>query len=187
MKPGSMTLFRLLTLCALLGGLACGCAGVSRYERGPLVAFGESLDGGTEPLYYLVSIDARRRADQRVMAALVKLGPTAPAMAIGELRPEEVARVLPRFSPPPQWPPHMRQKALEDDSYQGGGFFVTFRDGRLVNLGACSLCAGERHSPVFGTPDGRAFHALPMTHGQAEEVFGPAFRVRRVREVTYGP
>ena len=178
--------FGVFAVCALFGAVLCGCAGVSRYERGPLVAFGEDLEGASEPLYYLVNIDSRRRADSRVMTALVKLGPEAPAMPVGELRPETVARLLPRFSPPPQWPQHMRQKALADESYEGGGFHLTFRESRLVSLGICSHCAGDRHSPVVGTPDGLFFYTLPLTRKQVEDVFGPAFKVRSAREVTYG-
>ncbi|MDY0225861.1 MAG: hypothetical protein RBR38_03420 [Desulfomicrobium apsheronum] len=182
-----MRVLSVFAACALFGVVLCGCAGVLRYERGPLVAFGEVLEGASEPLYYLVNIDLRRRADSRVMTALVKLGPEAPAITVGELRPETVSHFLPRFSPPPQWPQHMRQKALADESYEGGGFHLTFRESRLVSFGICSHCSGERHSPVVGTPEGRFFYPLPLTRKQVEDVFGPAFTVRRAREVTYGP
>jgi hypothetical protein len=173
--------------CALVSVVLCGCGGVTRYERGPMVGFGEPVGGASEPLFYLVNIDPRRGEDPRVMTALVKFGPEAPPMAIGTLRPETVSRFLPRFSPPPQWPQFLREKALKDDAYEGGGFFVAFKEGRLISLGVCSRCAGERHSPVVGTPDGLRFHALPLTQQQVEDVFGPAFAIRSVQEVRYGP
>jgi hypothetical protein len=139
----SRRLLRTIATCVLLVVALCGCAGVSRYERGPLVAFGEPVDGASEPLYYSVSIDLRRPSDPRVMSALVKLGPQAPPMAVGAFRPETVSRYLPPFSPPPQWPQQLRQKAKEFEAYEGGGIYVSFKDGNLVFVGICSHCSGE--------------------------------------------
>ena len=191
MRVMAMTVSRRLlcvvAACMLLSVALCGCARVSRYERGPMVAFGEPVDGASEPRYYSVGIDLRRPSDPRVMRALVKLGSQAPPMALGELRPEPVSRYLPPFSPPPQWPQHLRERAKEFDAYEGGGIYVSFKDGALVFVGICSHCAGERHSPVVGTPDGGHFYPLPLTERQVEDVFGSAGKKLRVREVMYGP
>lgn len=174
-----------LAVALLTASLLTACAGVSRYDRGPLAAFGEPLDQAPEPLYYLVRIEAERPADPRVMGALLKLGPEAPPLAIAALRPEAVSPYLPAFVPPPQWPETLKQKARQFDEYHGGGFYVAFRNGRLVSVGICSHCAGERHSPVVGTPDGLAFYTLPLSEPQMRAVFGAPERLRKVREITY--
>ena len=54
-----------------------------------------------------------------------------------------------------------------------------------MSLGICSNCAGERHSPVVGTPDGLAFYPLPLSEPQMRAVFGAPERLRKVREITY--
>ena len=75
------------------------------------------------------------------------------------------------------------KKAAED--YAGGGFHITFSNGRLVSLGICSHCSGGREHPVIGTPDGHTFYSLPLTEEQLEDVFGPPNRIYKVNEVRY--
>lgn len=169
----------------LVASLLSACAGTSRLETDALVAFGSRVDGALEPLYYLVRIDIEELANARIMSSLVKFSPEAPPMPIAELRPQEVARYLLPFSPPPQWPDYFKQKAKAYDEYHGGGFYVAFKDDRLVSLGICSHCGEGREAPIVGTPDGRHFYPLPLTEQQVTEVFGSPDRIRQVREVTY--
>jgi hypothetical protein len=176
---------RRVLLGILLAGMLSACAGVSRLEKGSLTAFGELHNGAHEPRYYLVRINVEKAADPRTMSSLVKLNPEAPPLSIAELRPESVARYLQPFSPPPQWPDSLKQKAKEYDDYHGGGFYIAFKNGRLVSVGICSHCAGGRESPIVGTPDGQQFYTLPLTELQVAEVYGSPDRIRKVREVTY--
>lgn len=74
---------------------------------------------------------------------------------------------------------------MEYEAYSGAGFYVSFKNGRLAWVGICSNCAGERHSPIVGTPDGLRFYALPLSRHQITEVFGQPDKIRKVREVTY--
>lgn len=169
----------------LLAGTLSACANVSRLEKGSLVAHGELLDGSQEPLYYTIWLDFKKVADVRTMRSLLKLSPDNPAVALEELRPELVARYLPAFIPPPQWPEAWKNKAKQDEVYAGGGFNICFKEGQLLSVGICSHCAGERESPVVGTPDGQHFYTLPLTQRQVTEVFGPPDRIYKVNEVRY--
>lgn len=177
---------RFISFAVLFVALLAGCAGVSRFERGPLVAFGEVLEGAAEPRYYSIGIYTDRPVDSRVMQALVKLSAEASPVSIAELRPEVVAPYLEAFIPPPQWPESWKQKSREYEQYSGAGFHIKFMDGRLVSVGICSHCDKIRQSPVVGTPDGLKFYALPLGEPELAEVFGASEKIRKVREVTYG-
>lgn len=163
--------------------LLSACAGVTRFQTGPLVAYAEKLGDAAEPRYYSIGINTAESDDPRILSALVKLGPEASGVAIVRLSPELVAKYLPPFTPPKEWPEILKKKAREEDAYSGGGFHIRFADGRLVSVGICSHCAGDRQSPVVGTPDGRHFYALPLTEQQMIEVFGPPDRKYKVHEV----
>ncbi|UZD65753.1 hypothetical protein [Marinobacter sp. AN1] len=176
---------RLILVSLLLATLLTGCANVSRFEKGPLVAHGEEIDGSGEPLYYVVGIDLGKAGDSRPLEALLRLSPDSPPVSIGALRPQQVARYLPPFVPPPQWPDSWKQKSRENDAYTGGGFHIVFREGRLLSVGICSHCAGQREEPVVGTPDGQHWYALPLTRQQVIDVFGHPDWVHRVNEVRY--
>jgi hypothetical protein len=176
---------RLISLAVLVAALLTACTGVSRLEKGPLVAFGGSLDSATEPLYYLVRINAESPSEDRIMQAMVKFSPEAPSFSIAELRPEVVSGYLPAFIPPAQWPDYLKKKAMEYEEYSGSGFYIAFKNHRLASVGICSHCAGEKHSPIVGTPDGLQFYELPLKEHQLTEVFGRADKKRKVREVTY--
>jgi len=161
------------------------CANVSRFERNSLVAHGELLDGSHEPRYYKIWIDMRKSVDARTMSSLLKLSPNSPPFALNKLSAELVAHYLPPFSPPPQWPDTLKQKAIEYDTYAGGGFNITFKEGQLISVGICSHCNEGRKNPIVGTPDGQHFYMLPLTEQQLIEVFGSPNRVYKVNEVRY--
>ena len=169
----------------LLMGTLSACASVSRFEKNALVAHGEHLDNAPEVLYYSIFIENARQIDIHTMNIFVKLTADATPLLLSGLRPESVARYLPRFTPPQQWPEHWKRKALETEDYAGGGFHITFSNGRLVSLGICSHCSGGREHPVIGTPDGHTFYSLPLTEEQLEDVFGPPNRIYKVNEVRY--
>ena len=176
---------RRLSTALLLLGLLTGCADVSRFEQGPLVAHGERLEQAREPLYYSIGIDVAAAYDERLMHARLQLSPDAPPLALAELSPALVSRYLPPFVPPPQWPEAWKQKARETRAYAGNGFHIDFKHGDLAFVGICSHCAGGRESPVVGTPDGGRLFALPLTEQQLREVFGAPQRIYRVNEVRY--
>ncbi|KAA1173836.1 hypothetical protein FWJ25_10480 [Marinobacter salinexigens] len=173
----------LITL--LLAALVAGCANVSRFERGALVAFGEVLGDSPEPLYYLISIDLTKATDDHILEARLQLAPDTESIPLSQLGPEIVASYLPPFVPPTEWPEALRRRAEEDDGYSGGGFSIRFRDGILLSVGACSHCAAGRASPVIVSPDQLHYYPLPLTFDQITEVFGEPDRVYKVGEVRY--
>ncbi|WP_291012827.1 hypothetical protein [Hydrogenophaga sp.] len=168
-------------------GMLLACAGVSRFEKGVIVAHGERLEGASEVLYYLISIDLGQddAADQEVVRVRLKLAADAPMLPLSALRPEVVAKYLPRFVAPSQWPASWRKKAEDDDAYAGGGFYLRFEKGRLVSVSICSHCSGGRESPVVGAAHGPSPFKLPLSISQLVEVFGSPDRLRSAREVTY--
>ncbi|WP_339800438.1 hypothetical protein [uncultured Marinobacter sp.] len=176
---------RRIWMVALLAGILAGCANVSRFEKDALVAHGEHLNNAPETLYYTLFIEIGRVTDANIMKVLVKLTPDAPPILLSEVKPESVARYLPRFVPPPQWPEHLKKKATEYQAYVGGGFHITFDDGRFISIGICSHCSGGREYPVIGTPNGNDFYTLPLTEQQLIDVFGSPGRVYKVNEVRY--
>jgi len=133
----------------------------------------------------MVWIDLQKKTDARVLAAQIKLAEQAPLVAIGALRPEFVARYLPAWEPPPQWPEIVKQKARQDDNYQGGGIYVSFRQGRLVYVSLVSQLRGEHFYPQVAAPASPELLSLPLSRAQMEAVFGPPRRVYRVSEVRY--
>jgi len=176
---------RRIFMIIFLAGILTGCANVSRFEVGTLVAHGEQLNGSHEPLYYSISIDVSGEVDHRIMGVLLKLTPDANPLKLSELSPELVANFLPKFIPPPQWPEQWKKKAKEEDAYSGGGFHIKFKKGRLKSVGICSHCSGGLEHPIIGTGDGKAFYSLPLTEQQLIDVFGQPSRVYKVNEVRY--
>jgi len=169
----------------MLAAMTSSCANVSRFERDSLVAFGQPLDGSHESLYYLIRLGFEEPVNARTTSALLRFIPDGPAFALKDLYPELVATYLTPFTPPPQWPDSLKQKAKEYDTYAGGGFHISFREGKIYYLGICSHCAGEREYPIVGTPDGQQFYTLPLTEKQIIEIFGSPDRIYKVNEVRY--
>lgn len=168
-----------------LAGILSACANVSRFEKDAFVAHGEILNGTPEVLYYSIFIESDGTVDAYKADILLKLTADATPLSLSKLRPESVARYLPRFTPPPQWPEQWKKKAMEAETYSGGGFHITFKNGRLVSLGICSHCSEGREHPVIGTADGHLFYSLPLTEQQLEDLFGPPDRIYKVNEVRY--
>lgn len=175
---------RIVVLTVLLLGLG-GCANIWRMDNGPLTAFSESVRESPDPRYTMLWIDLQKNTDARVLAAQIKLGEQAPLVAIGMLRPEFVAQFLPAWEPPPQWPEIVKQKARQDDNYQGGGIYVSFRQGRLIFVSLVSRQGGERFAPQVAAPGSNEPLTLPLSRAEMERVFGPARRLYRVSEVRY--
>lgn len=171
---------RLLLIGLLLATLA-GCANIWRMENGPLTAFSESSD----PRFTMAWVNLQKQTDPRVLQAQIKLAENAPLVAIGALRPEFVARYLPVWEPPPQWPESVREKARQDDAYQGGGIYVSFRQGRLVFVSLVTQQGGERFAPQVAAPGSMKLLTLPLSRAEMEAVFGPPRRLYRVSEVRY--
>lgn len=176
---------RSLFIGILLATTLTACANVSRLQRESLVAFGEQLDGASAPLYYLIRLDLKKSANARTTSFFLKLSPDSPAIAFSDLRPELVARYLPPFTPPKEWPEFLKEKAKKDVAYAGGGFHITFENNRPTYIGICSHCNNGREYPTVGTPDGQHLYTLPLTEQQLSEVFGSPDRVYKVSEVRY--
>lgn len=176
---------RFILIGILLATTLTACANVSRLQRESLVAFGEQLEGSSESLYYLIRLDLKKSPNSRTTNFSLKLSPDSPTIAFEELRPQLVARYLPPFTPPEQWPEHLKEKAKQDVTYAGGGFHITFADDRPVYVGICSHCYNRREYPVVGTPDGQHLYELPLTELQISEVFGSPDRIYKVGEVRY--
>ncbi len=175
---------RLLMMLLLLVSLS-GCANIWRMENGPLTAFSESVHESSAPRFTMVWVNLQQQTDVRVLQAQIKLADDAPLTPIGALRPDFVARHLPPFVPPPEWPEFVREKARQDDSYQGGGIHVSFRQGRLIFLGLVSRQGGEQFAPQVAAPGSTVLQTLPLSRAQMEQVFGPPRRLYRVSEVRY--
>lgn len=161
------------------------CANVPRLQRESLVAFGEQLDGASEPLYYLIRLDLKKSTNARTTDFSLKLSADSPAVTLKELHPELVARYLPPFTPPKEWPEHLKEKARNDVIYAGGGFHITFENDRPIYVGICSHCYIGREYPAVGTPDGQHLYVLPLTERQMAEVFGSPDRIYKVGEDRY--
>jgi hypothetical protein len=168
-----------------LAGILSACANVSRFEKDAIVAHGERLNDAPEILYYSIFIKSDNTVDVHNVDILLKLTPNASPLLLSKLRPESVAKYLPRFTPPPEWPEQWKKKAMEFDAYSGSGFHITFKNDRLVSLGICSHCSEGREHPVIGTKDGQLFYSLPLTKQQLEDIIGPPDRVYEVNEVRY--
>ncbi|MDG6774002.1 hypothetical protein QCB45_06635 [Thiomicrorhabdus sp. ZW0627] len=165
--------------------LMSGCANVSRYQKSDIVAFGENLNQSKQPLYYLIRLNAKDGSEIHSPDFLIKFTDEAPPVPFKNLTPELVAKYLPPFVPPPQWPQYIREKALRDQGFQGNGFYVAFRQNQFLAFSACSLCGGKDYSPVVGKSDGSAFYPLPLTLEQLTDVFGKPDRLYKVGEVRY--
>jgi len=176
---------RRIWLVVFFAGTLSACANVSRFEKDALVAHGEELNGANGPLYYSIFVDGSRAVDARILNVYLKLRPDAAPLMLSEMRPDIVAKYLPMFIPPPNWPEQWKKKANEEDAYSGGGFHIKFKNGSLLSVGICSHCAGGREHPVVGTPDGHSFYSLPLTEQQLIEVFGKPDRLYMVTEVKY--
>lgn len=178
--------FRSLTGAVIVAALAIsGCANVSRYEAGPVVAFGQPLEGTDEPLYFLIRIKGDVQGVAQASGVLLQLAPDTPAVALSALAPELVARYLPAFEPPPQWPEQWKARAREKTTFAGGGFHISFSNGRAEYVGICSHCAGKVERPVVGSGNTNTFYTLPLTAQQLFEVFGQPARLYKVNEVRY--
>ena len=182
MKPYSILITGLIASALLLSA----CANVSRIEKDSLVAYGELMLDAEEPLYYLIGIDVVKTTDEQILYSQVKLAKEAPAFSLAELKPELVAKYLPAFAPPSQWPESWKQEAQENESYAGNGFFIKFsKNGMLLFVSICSHCEGKIHHPIVGTSIDHNFYSLPLTIKQFSEVFGLPTRIQKVREVRY--
>lgn len=171
----------LILLVVMLGG----CANIWRMENGPLTAFSESVHESPDPRFTMVWVNLQKQTDARVLQAQIKLANDAPLTPLGALRPDFVARHLPAFVPPPQWPDSLKEKARQDDSYQGGGIYVSFRDGRLIFVSLVSRQGAERFTSQVAAPGSTTLLTLPLSRTQMEQVFGPPRRLYRVSEVRY--
>ena len=171
----------LLFLIIVLGG----CANIWRMEKGPLTAFSESVKESSAPRFTMLWVNLQQQTDLRVLQAQIKLADDAPLTPIGALRPDFVARHLPPFVPPPQWPEVLKERARRDDSYQGGGVYVSFRDGRLIFVSLVSRQGGEQFAPQVAAPGSTVLQTLPLSRAQMEQVFGPPRRLYRVSEIRY--
>ena len=176
---------RLILIVIFFAAIFSACANVSRFQKDSLTAHGELFGGSKEPLYYSIRIDIASSADERPMSFLMKLSPDSPPIASNRLYPELVARYLPPFTPPSQWPDTWKQKAKEEDIYSGNGFDIIFKNGKLLSIGICSHCAGRREYPIVGSQDGKHFYTLPLTEQEVTEVFGSPDRIYKVNEVRY--
>ena len=168
----------------ILAGVLSACANVSRFERAGLVAYGEPLNDAGEPLYYSILLKGNA-LETCASKVKLRLAPEAAPVSVSELSPVLVAKYLQPFIPPPQWPERWKKKAMEEDSYAGGGFHVRFVDKRILSIGICSHCSGMLEHPVIGTSDGERYYSLPLTERQMIEVFGAPERIYKVNEVRY--
>ena len=177
-------MYRFLIVIAC-SAILLSCANVWRFEKNALVAHGERINGSKEPLYYTISLDMTKSNDEHTKGILLKLTPDSKSIPLKDLNPELVAQYLTLFIPPPQWPNILKERMKAENAYAGNGFYISFKNNKLVWVSICSNCANGRESPVIGTPDGEHFYILPLTEKQMIEVFGSPKRIHRVNEVRY--
>ena len=173
----------------MAAALLVGCQSIPRIEKGPLIGHGEA---NGEPRYTSLSIDLERRPDQPLPLFCVGLSPSADPIASDRLTVEYVRRHLEPFPPPRYWPETWKKRAAEYESFQGSGYFISFRAGRLTSIG---LGMREQDSVIpetrpttparVGPPDCSTLYSLPITRTQFVEIFGPPDREFSVSEIYY--
>lgn len=172
-----LVLFSLLTL--------SGCSNVSRFEKGPIIAYGEPLDNSKQPLYYSIYFNAAKVDDPHVLNLYIKFSKQSPSFTIKQLTPSLVAKHLAPFIVPSQWPETWKAQARQEESYAGNGFHIRFKDNKLLSIGLCSHCSGRHDFPIIGTTDGNHFYTLPITEPQLIQLFGKANKLYKTNEVRY--
>jgi len=170
---------------ALVGLILSGCANTSRFETGPVTAFGGALGQDDGVRYYLVDVDVLGLSPGQLPALSLPLPGARHPLRLSELTPTLTAQYLPRFVPPPQWPDTWKEKARLYPAFEGSGFYIGFGESGLKSVGLCSHCAGGRQAPGLCTADGQICHVLPLTRAQLVELVGPPDREYRVNEVRY--
>jgi len=187
-RPGPRAARRLLVLLAAALA-ATGCAHVSRFEKGPFVAFGEPLHGSPEPLYYLLRLDLTDADPDEAPLFSVQLATDTPPIAWHRLTPSLVAAHLPPFVPPAAWPERRKAEAARRTAFEGGGCHVAFLGERLEFLSLFAVGPGPGAAPdpapAIGSADGIVLRRLPLTEAELIEAVGEPDRILRVREVTY--
>ena len=178
-------IMRQVLIAILFTAVIWSCANVFRYERNAIIAHGEVLNASKEPLYYSIWIDLTKSINEGTMDIRLKLTAESPPVSLRELNPKLVAQYLSPFTPPPQWPNRLKQKAKEEEIFAGGGIQIKFKNGQLLFVDICSHCANGRENPVVGTPNGQHFYNLPLTEQQIIEIFGSPKRIYKVNEVRY--
>ncbi|MCL7751381.1 hypothetical protein LV475_07195 [Guyparkeria hydrothermalis] len=175
---------RLLTV-MLCATLLTACANTTRFEAGPITAFGGEIEATDAERFYLLRIDTRELPADELPALALPLPGAERPVTLEALTPAEVARYLPRFEPPPQWPETWKARARAYPSFEGDGYFIGFGDIGLESVSLCSHCAGQRQSPSLCTADGRVCHRFPLTRDQLVALVGPPGREYKVIEVRY--
>lgn len=166
-----------------------GCGSVDRIEKGALVGYGS--DQG-QPGYDSLSIDFERRPGKPVPLFCVRLSPQAPPMRSDALTEAQVARYLPKFQIPGYWPETWKQRARQQQAYEGNGYYLAFQQGVLKRL-SLGVRQSDPTQPVtrpvtparIGPPSCEPLYALPITSAQFGEIFGEPDREQRVNEVYY--
>jgi len=169
--------------------LSACAANTARIEKGALVGYGTVADG---PSFDSLGMDVERHGEKGIPVFCVQLSEDAGPSRSDALTREYVERYLPPFQWPRYWPDIWREKARAYEQFEGNGYFITFREGRLA-----SIYLGVRESdpvnPVtrpttparVGPADCGHLYSLPITREQFVEIFGPPDRADTVNEVYY--
>ena len=171
---------------ALLVLFVGGCANTSKFIKEPLIAYGmKGTDGNDTVRYFMLRIDLKKYPDNPLPPFLIELTPGAAPIQFIELTAEKTAMYLPSFVPPPQWPDHWKAEARKEQSFEGNGIYISFKEGKLIYFGICTDCGGKHFAPRIGGATGNALYPMPLTLEQLSEIFGPPEKLYDVSEIRY--
>ena len=147
---------------------------------------------GDAPTYSMLSLDIERHGKKALPVFCVQLSEAAEPVRSDRLTPEYVARYLPPFQWPSYWPEIWREKARAYEQFEGNGYFISFRSGRLALISLDVRETDPENPKPRPTTPARVGHAdcghlysLPITREQFVEIFGPPDRADTVNEVYY--
>lgn len=180
-SPDARRFRRALLALALAIG-AAACASDLIVMAGGVEARGDA--GATPSRFSQIAFDVERSGAARIPVFCVRLSADSPPMRTDQLTPENVARVLPSWQPPPQLSEsYYRSWPASDPGthrlFMGNGYWISFRDDRLVAMvvtGASEPGAAPEHSAngSVGPASCERLHVLPLERGAFAEVFGKA-------------
>jgi hypothetical protein len=176
---------RLAAFVASLALLALSaCATTTVFGAGAVEASGPTA---RRQLFTVVGFDEERWRAPRLVAPVfcVRLAAGEPAVRTDVLTLAQVERALPRWTPPPgvgeefvrSFPAH---DVRTHDVFMGRGYWVSFREGRLVALSVSDAESAAAAQPVPATPEAGSvgpkscdrLYPLPIDREQFVEIFG---------------
>ena len=161
----------IILICAVFAG----CANVSRFEKGRVIAFGEPLGTDSTPLYYIIGIDLEKSEELEIPRLYLKI-PNGPPLQVDKITPKIARQYLTETIPLhiPVW------KRSNLEIFVGHGYRLEFIDNILVYAGISDISQGPK--PAIGISKDKLY-ILPLTEKQLIEIVGKPDNIYKVLEV----